>query len=149
MSWYIKHFENGSENMSFLIRDDEMWDKCDKIWDAIKNKLGTKVHSQPVYESRYLKAKVREFNGVIKTNFLGNDMPKENMHYTCIACITIDSVMRIDKKNHPQVYLEECKYRAKKTQMSRFINTELKSDSELSDSDLDPEKIGAKVDNEN
>ena len=39
---------------------------------------------------------------------------KENMHYTCIACITIDSVMRIDKKNHPQVYLEECKYRVKK-----------------------------------
>ena len=43
-------------------------------------------------------------------------MPKENMHCPCIACITIDSVMRIDKKNHPQVYLEECKYRAKKIQ---------------------------------
>ena len=77
-----------------------------------------------------MKAKVREFNGVIKTNFLGNNMSKENMHYTCIACITIDSVMRIDKKNHPQVYLEECKYRVKKIQMSRFINTELKSDSD-------------------
>ena len=75
-------------------------------------------------------------------------MPKENMHYTCIACITIDSVMRIDKKNHPQVYLEECKYRVKKIQMSRFINTELKSDSESSDSDLDSEKIGSKVDAE-
>ena len=25
-------------------------------------------------------------------------MPKENMYYTCIACITIDSVMRMDKK---------------------------------------------------
>ena len=85
---------------------------------------------------------------MIKTNFLGDDMLKENMHYTCIACITIDSAMRIDKKNHPQVYLEECKYRVKKTQMSRFINTELKSDSESSDSDLDSEKIGAKVDNE-
>ena len=35
---------------------------------------------------------------MIKTNFLGNGMPKENMHYTCIACITIDSVMRMDKK---------------------------------------------------
>ena len=54
-------------------------------------------------------------------------MPKENMHYTCIACITIDSVLRIDEKNHLQVCLEECKYRSKK--MSRFINTELKSDS--------------------
>ena len=76
--------------------------------------------------------------GVIKTNFLGNDMPKENMHYTCIACITIDSVMRMDKKNHPQVYLEECKYRIKKIQMSKFINTELKSDSE-SESELEVE----------
>ena len=37
--------------------------------------------------------------GVIKTNFLGNDMLKENMHYTRIPCITIDSVLKIDKKN--------------------------------------------------
>ena len=78
---------------------------------------------------------------------MGNNVPKENMHYTGIACITIDSVLRTDKKNHPQVYLEECKYKVKKMQMSRFINTELKSDSESSDSDLDSEKIGAKVDN--
>ena len=64
------------------------------------------------------------------------------MHYTCIASITIDSVLRINKKNHPQVYLQECKYKIKKMQMSRFINTELKSDSESSDSDSE------KVDNE-
>ena len=32
--------------------------------------------------------------------------------------------------------------------MSRFINNELKSDSESSDSDLESEKIGSKVDNE-
>ena len=52
------------------------------------------------------------------------------MHYTCIACITIDSVMKMDKKNCPQVYLEERKDRVKKIQMSRFINAELESDSE-------------------
>ena len=73
-------------------------------------------------------------------------MPKENVHYTCIACITIDSVLKIDKKNYLQVYLEECKYRAKKMQISRFINTELKSDSESSDSDLESEKVGSKFD---
>ena len=50
--------------------------------------------------------------------------------------------MRTNKKNHPQGYLEKCKYKVKKTQMSRFINTELKSDSESSDSDSE------KVDNE-
>ena len=138
MSGYIKYFENGDKNMSFLIKDDEVWGKYENIWDLIKNKLGIKFHKEPIFEQKYLKAKVREFDDVIKTNFLGNDMPKENMHYTCIACITIDSVMRIDKKNHPQVYLEECKYRIKKIQMSRFINTELKSDSD-SDSELDSE----------
>ena len=55
--------------MSFFIKDDEVWDKFDKIWDVIKDKLGIKFHSKPVYEYKYLKAKVREFDGVIKTNF--------------------------------------------------------------------------------
>ena len=77
-----------------------------------------------------MKAKVREFDGVIKPKFWGNRTPQENVHYTCSACITIDSVMRMDKKNHQQVYLEECKYRIKKMHMFRFINVELKSDSE-------------------
>ena len=105
MDGYIKYFENGSKNMSFLIKDDEVWDKYNKIWDVIKDKLDIKFHSNPVYQYKYLEAKVREFYGMIKTNFLGNDKPKENMHYICIACITIDSVLKIDKKNHPQVYL--------------------------------------------
>ena len=82
--------------MSFL--NDEVLDKYDKIWDVIKDKRGIKFHSEPVYEYKYLKPKVREFDGMIKTNFLGKGMPKENMNYTCIACITIDSVLRINKK---------------------------------------------------
>ena len=136
MSGYIKYFENGGRNMSFLIKDDEVWEKYVQIWGIIKNKLGIKFHSEPIYEQKYLKAKVREFDGNIKTNFLGNGVPKENMHYTCIACITIDSVMKMNKKNYPQVYLEECKYKIKKIQMSRFINAELESDSE-SDSEAE------------
>ena len=75
-----------------------MWDKYDKIWDVIKDKLDIKFHSEPLYEYKYLKAKVREFDGMIKANFLRHDIPKENMHYTCIACIIIDTVLTIDKK---------------------------------------------------
>ena len=71
---------------------------------------------------------------------MGNETPKDNMHYTCVACITIDCVIRIDKKTHPQVCLEECKYEIKKIQMSRFINAELKSDSDSEpDSVLGPD----------
>ena len=140
MSGCIKYFENGGKNMSFLIKDDEVQEKHKQIWDVIKNKLGIKFHSEPISEQKYLKAKIREFDGVIKTNFLGNGTPKEGMHYTCIACITIDSVMKIGKKNYPQVCSEECKYTVKKMQMSRFIKSELDSDS---DSDSEAESISA------
>ena len=75
-----------------------MWGKYEQIWDVIKNKLGIKFHSESVYDKTYIKSKVREFDSKIETNFWGNEVPKDNMHYTCIACITIDSVMRIDKK---------------------------------------------------
>ena len=66
---------------------------------------------------------------MIKTNFLGDEVPKENEHDTCIACITTDSIMRMEKKNYPQVYLEEYKYKMKKTKMTKFIEAELKSES--------------------
>ena len=52
------------------------------------------------------------------------------MHYIYIACVTIDSVMRMEKKNYPQVYLEECKYRMKKIKMTKFIKVEPESESE-------------------
>ena len=126
MSGYIKYFENGGKNMSFMVKDDNALDKYNNISDKIKEKVNIKFHSMPVYDETYIKAKVRQFDGKIKTNFLGDEVQKENMHYTCIACITIDCVMRMNKKNYPQVYLEECKYR----QMSRFINAELESDSD-------------------
>ena len=114
----------------FLIKDDMCMDKYHEIWDKIKGKLNRKFHSMAAYDEKYIKAKVIEFDGVIKTNFLDNEVPKENEHYTCISCITIDSFMRIEKKNYPQVYLEKCKYRMKKTTMIKFINTEPESKSQ-------------------
>ena len=143
MSGYIKYFEYGSPNMSFLIKDDEVGEKYEQIWDVIKNKLKIIFDSEPVYEYKYLKTKVKEYDCMIKTNFLNNSMPKENMHYTYIGCITIDSVMKMDKEYFLQVYLEECKYKIKKIQMSRFINAELDLDSDSDshdDSDDDSDK---------
>ena len=116
--------------MSFLIKNSEVWEKYEEIWNIIKNKLNVKFHSQPIYENKNLQTKVREFDGSIKTNFLDNNVSKENTYYTCIACITIDSVMETSKKIYPQVYLEECKYKIKKINTPRFINVELESDSE-------------------
>ena len=56
MSGYIKYFENSGKNMSFLIKDDEVWEKFENIWDVIKNKLSIKFNSWLVYDKTYLKA---------------------------------------------------------------------------------------------
>ena len=66
---YIKYFENGGKNMSFIIKDDDVLDKYIEIWDKIKETLSIKFHSTPIYGENYIKAKVREFDCVVKTNF--------------------------------------------------------------------------------
>ena len=80
MSAYIKFFEKDCKNMSFVIKDDALLDKYSETRDNVKNKLNMKFRSMPVYDEKYIKAKVKEFNGVIKTNFLGDEVPKENIH---------------------------------------------------------------------
>ena len=55
--------------MFFLIKDDDVLDKYNEIWDKIKEKLNIKFHSMSVYDEAYLKAKVKEFNGVVIQTF--------------------------------------------------------------------------------
>ena len=122
MSWFWW------ENMSFIIEDYIVLVNYNEIWNKIKKALDIKFHGKPVYDEKYIKIKVKIFNGVVNTVFSDNKIPEESVHYLCIAVINIDSVIRIDKKNYPQVYLEECKYKIKKKKMVKFIDTELNLD---------------------
>ena len=57
---FVKYFENNGKNMSFLIKDDDVLGKYNKMWDKIKDTLSIEFHSTPVYDEQYIKAKVRE-----------------------------------------------------------------------------------------
>ena len=59
MSGYIKYFENGGKAMSFLIKDDDVLDKYNEIWNKIKKTLNINFHSIYVYDEKYVKTKVR------------------------------------------------------------------------------------------
>ena len=85
MTGYVKYFEYGGMNMSFLITNDEVWEKYKQIWGLIKHKLGVKFHSLPIHDKKYINTKVKKYDGVIKTKLLDYDVPKENKYYTCIA----------------------------------------------------------------
>ena len=42
--------------MSFLIEDDELLEKYNKIWEKVKYSLKKEFDSKPVYNKKYLKA---------------------------------------------------------------------------------------------
>ena len=69
MGGYMGDTSKQWKNMSFIIKDDSILVKYNEIWNKIKNTLGIKFHSMPAYDEKYIKAKEREFNHVIKTIF--------------------------------------------------------------------------------
>ena len=119
--------------MFLKIENESVYFKYTEIWDKIKDMLNVKFYSQPIYDDKYIKTKVKTFNNMIHTLFSENKIPKERIHYACNAAICIDSVLRVDKKNYPQVYLEQCKYKTKKRELVNFIDDEV----DLSSSDSD------------
>ena len=133
MSRYIKYFENGGKNMSFKTEEESVYFKYTEIWNKIKSILNVKFHSQPIYDDKYAKTKVKTFNNTINTLLSGDEIPKERIHYVCIAAIYINSVLKTDKKNYPQVYLVQCKYKIKKRELVSFIDDKVN----LSSDDLD------------
>ena len=112
MSGYIKYFDDGGKNMSFVTDDKEVYEKYNEIWNVVKKLLKLKFTVGPIRDDKYVIAKLKIFNGINRTTFTNNIIPIAKNHYTCISAIDIDSVLKIDNKRaYPQAYLEQSKYK--------------------------------------
>ena len=87
------------------------------------------MSSDVIYDDQYIKTKVKTFK-MVETLFDNDIIPEENIEYKCIPCISIDSVLKIDKKWNPQVYLEQCKDKVKKRKVKYLIDYEIDLDSD-------------------
>ena len=143
MNGYIKYFDNGGKNMSFVTDDKDVYENYDEIWNVVKGLLKLKFAASPIRDDKYILAKLKIFKKKNLTKFNNNIVPMEKNHYICIPAIDIDSVLKIDKKAYPQAYLEECKYKLKKRKIVSFI------DSEIIDDDSDNDDDDYDIDNEN
>ena len=114
MDGYIKYFDDGGKNISFVTDDEKIYKKYDEIWEVIRNVLKTDFTVNPVRDDIYLVAKLKIFNKINRTTFNNNNyIPMEKNQYICIPVIDIDSLLKIDKKAYSQAYLEQCKYKLK------------------------------------
>ena len=122
MNGYIKYFDNGGKNMTFVTDNEKVYGKYNEVWEVNRKLLKVKFTVNPVRDDKYLVAKLKIFNRINRTTFNNNNnknnIPIERNHYICIPAIDIDSVLKIDNKRaYPQAYLEQCKYKLKKERL--------------------------------
>ena len=84
-----------------MIKDDELLEKYNEIWDKVENSIKKEFDSRLVYNEKYLKAKIKSYNGKISTNFHNNKIQRKGFQLICLLVILIDSVFRTGKNYYP------------------------------------------------
>ena len=90
MDGYIKYFDDGGKNMSFVTNDEKIYEKYNQIWEGIRNLLKIDFTVNPVRDDIYLVAKLKIFDKINRTIFNHNNyIHLERNHYICIPIIVL------------------------------------------------------------
>ena len=144
MIGYVKYFDD-NKTMSFLADDKELLKEYTRVCGKIRDLIGKKFDAESAYGDKYIKTKIKSYNNDIRTNFHGEGksrkVPKGSCSCKCFLLITLDSVIKMGKKYHPQTLLEECKYKLTKKKIEDLITDDFDSSSE-SEGESDDESDG-------
>ena len=144
MIGYLNIFKDRVRKMSVFTDNNEFLERYTAIWEKISDLVNKKFDSDPIYNNKYIYTKIRSYNNDIKTNFRNidnknNKLPEKNKPYKCVSLISLDSIIKINKKYYPQTLLQECVYKLINKKVENIItNINLDSSSE-SDDELDYE----------
>ena len=70
MNEYIKYFDDGGKNMSFVTNDEEVYEKYNEVWEVVRKLLKVKFTVGPVRVDKYLIAKLKIFNEIKEQHLL-------------------------------------------------------------------------------
>ena len=128
-SAYVKGYHGQTKWMYFFIKDDDLLEKYNTIWDKVSADIKKEFDSKPVYNKNFLKTKIKSHGDEV-TYFHDKEIPKVDSNDTCLAVISWDSALKKDENYYPQVFLKVCKY--SKKNVIKHINDNL---SDFSSSD--------------
>ena len=80
MDGYIKYFDDGGKNMSFVTDDEKIYKKYNEIWEVVKKLLKVDFAVDPVRDDKYLVAKFKIFDRINRTTFSNNSILIERNH---------------------------------------------------------------------
>ena len=92
MNTYVEYFDKTSGYIKLLVNDKEIWKKYSEIWSKIKSLIKKEFNSEPVYNDKYIKTKIKIYNNRVYTNFQHNKIPKDNEYCACLPVILLDSI---------------------------------------------------------
>ena len=69
--------------MSLLIKNEELLEEYNEIWDKVSNSMKKGFNSEPVYNEKHIKTKIKSYEGKVNTNYHGDKVPKEGSQYFC------------------------------------------------------------------
>ena len=70
MHGYIKYFDDGDKNMTFVTDNEKVYDKYNEIWKVIRKLLKVKFAVNPVRDDKFLVAKLKIFDKIKRTIFI-------------------------------------------------------------------------------
>ena len=97
MSGYVKTFkvkdgdkDKNNKLMSFHIDDEKLLENHSAIWIKIEDFKNIELRGLPVYDDRYIKAKIRTYDDKVCTNFRGLNVPEDDIECEFFTVISID-----------------------------------------------------------
>ena len=88
--------------MCFLIKDNDLLEKYNTIWYKVSADIKKEFDKEPVYNKKFLKTKIKSHGDKV-TDFC--DITKVDSNHTCLAVISLDSVLKKDDNYYQQVSL--------------------------------------------
>ena len=110
-----------------------MLEKYNEIWKKVSNSIKKVFDSKPVYNEKYLKTKIKSYEGKINANFHNDKIPKESSQCICLSEFLINSVFRARKNYYPEVFLEEFKNVVNEKKMPEYVTDDINISSDDSD----------------
>ena len=93
-SAYVKSYHGQTKWIYFLMKDDDLLEKYNTIWDKVCSDIKKEFDSEPVfYNKEFLKTKIKSHGDEI-TEFHDENIAKVDSRHICLAVITLDSTLR-------------------------------------------------------
>ena len=89
----------------FLIKENELLKNYNETWDKVSNSVEKGFHSDPVYNEKYLKTKIKPYEGKINAGFYNYGMAEEGYYRVFLSVTLIDFVFKMAKNYCPHVHM--------------------------------------------